>query len=286
MTMKRLIFGDLRPRFFSALAILAILTGAMVAGPLALTVLSGIVVSFLTYEWLTICKIERRTIFLIIVPLIFYAMYNAYLGLFRFSLGLLIASASFGIFLSWFAWHRRFLWGSLALIYFGVPFVLLTWMLFSYENATAILIWIILVVSGSDIGGYVIGSLLRGPKMIPEISPNKTWTGFLGGLFVAILLGGLGYKILVGDTPPLYMSIAALVVALVSVLGDLIESLIKRYHRVKDSGTWIPGHGGFLDRFDGYLFVLPIVVWMTYTAPAMFNDFAPNIEEWWAQWSS
>ncbi len=284
--MKRLVFGDLRPRFFSALAILGILAGAMVVGPWGLMILSGVIVSFLTYEWLTICKIERRIIFLIIVPTIFYAMYNAHLGFLRLSLGLLIASASFGIFLSWFAWHRRFLWGSLALIYFGVPFTLFAWMLFSYENATAVLIWIILVVSGSDIGGYIVGSLLRGPKMIPEISPNKTWIGFLGGLLAAVLLGGLGYKILVAETPPLYMSVAALVVGLVSVLGDLIESLIKRYHHVKDSGRWIPGHGGFLDRFDGYLFVFPVVVWMIHAAPAMFNDFAPNIEEWWLQWTS
>jgi phosphatidate cytidylyltransferase len=283
---KRFAFSDLRRRFFSTLAIFAIFSAMMFLGPLGLLFLSSILVGFLTYEWLTVCKIERRLIFLIIVPLIFYAMYNAYMGSLRLGMGLLLATASLGTFLSWFAWHRRFLWGSLALIYFGLPFTMLAWMLQTHDSGTAILLWTILVVSGSDIGGYLVGSLLRGPKMIPEISPNKTWTGFVGSLFSAILLGGLGYKVLAFHTPPLYMSVAAVVVGLVSIFGDLIESLIKRYHHVKDSGKWIPGHGGFLDRLDGYLFALPVVVWMMHVAPAMFGDFSPTLQEWWAHWSA
>ena len=275
------IFSDFKARFFSALVMVGALVLSIFLGPIALGVLGVFLVGVLTYEWLDLCKIQRRRVFWAIFPLILLAIYNAYLGRMRLGLGILFAGASLGIFLSWFAWHRRFLWGSLALVYFGVPFASFFWILQEAPNASAIFIWIIMVVSGSDIGGYVFGSLLKGPKLVPEISPNKTWTGLAGSLLTAVLLGGLAYKVLAFQKPPLYISIASLVVAFVSVLGDLIESLIKRYHHVKDSGNWIPGHGGFLDRLDGYLFVLPVVAWMISVAPEIFGLFASSFQEWW-----
>ena len=276
------IFSDFRKRFLSTLVILAVIALTVLGGHIALGVLGVLIVSALTHEWLGLCKIQRRKIFWVIVPLIVTAMYGAYGGRLKLSLGILFAVASLGVFLSWFAWHRRFLWGSLALVYFGIPFAMLSWMMHSHKNAPTVLLWIILVVSGSDIGGYIFGSLLRGPKLIPEVSPSKTWTGFLGSLLSALILGGVGYKCLTFEKAPLYIYVASLVIALVAILGDLIESLIKRYHRAKDSGSWIPGHGGFLDRLDSYLFVLPLVVWMMSVAPDIFNPFVSSFQEWWA----
>jgi phosphatidate cytidylyltransferase len=279
--MFEFVFSDFKKRFLSSLGIVGVLVLSVVFGHVSLWVFGGFLVCALTYEWLALCKIQRRSIFWVIVPIIFFALYNAYVGHVRLSFGLLFAASSIGIFLSWFAWHRRFLWGSLALVYFGVPFVSFFWMLQGYDNAPAILLWVVMVVSGSDIGGYVFGSLLRGPKLIPEVSPNKTWSGFLGSLLTAVLLGGLAYKLLTFQKPPLYISLASLIIALVSVLGDLIESLIKRYHHVKDSGTWMPGHGGVLDRLDGYLFALPVVVWMMSVEPEIFTAFVSSFQEWW-----
>lgn len=281
LRMKKFLFPDFKRRFLSTLVIVTVLAVIISLGPLALITLAGILVAFLTYEWLGLCKIERRYILLLIVPLIWGAMYQAYEGHVRLSFGLLLACASFGIFLSWFAWHRRFLWGSLALIYFGVSFTALAWMLQAYRNAPTVLIWLIFIVAGSDVGGYIVGSLFKGPKMVPEISPNKTWSGFIGSLIMAVLLGGMGYKLFVFQTPPLHVSVACVVIALVAILGDLTESLIKRYHHVKDAGSWIPGHGGFLDRLDSYLFVIPVVVWMMNVAPDMFSPFVPTFEDWW-----
>jgi phosphatidate cytidylyltransferase len=275
------LFSDFKKRFLSTIGIIGVVAASLSFGYISLCILGCVLICVLTYEWLVLCKIERRKIFFLMIPVLFLSLYNAYWGRMYLAFGILLSTASLGFFLSWFAWHRRLLWGSLALIYFGVPFVSLFWMLQGYDNGPAILLWIIMVVSGSDIGGYIFGSLLRGPKLIPEISPNKTWTGFLGSLLTAVLLGGLAYKLLTFQKPPLHISLASLIIGLVAVLGDLIESLIKRYHHVKDSGTWIPGHGGVLDRLDGYLFVLPIVVWMVSSEPDMFSAFVTSFQEWW-----
>lgn len=274
-------FGDFRQRFLSTLAMIAILAATLAFGKVGIAVIGSLLVCVLTYEWLNLCKIQRRKIFLVIVPILLSALYAAYLGRMRLSLGILFSVSSLGIFLSWFAWHRRFLWGSLALLYFGLPFACLLWMVQQYQNGPAILIWIIMVVSGCDMGGYVFGSLLKGPKIVPEISPKKTWSGVIGGLFAAFLFGGLGYKLLAFQKPPTYICIASIVLALVAILGDLIESLIKRYHHAKDAGSWIPGHGGFLDRLDSYLFVFPVTVWMVGVAPDIFDAFVGSFQEWW-----
>ncbi len=112
-----------------------------------------------------------------------------------------------------------------------------------------LLVWIILSVAAADIGGYMFGRKFQGPKLIPSISPKKTWSGFLGGLGLAVLVSivfsfvsgaGIGQMILFGA-----------LVSIASVAGDLIESSAKRRFGVKDAGTILPGHGGLLDRLDG-----------------------------------
>jgi phosphatidate cytidylyltransferase len=118
------------------------------------------------------------------------------------------------------------------------------------------LVLVFLVVWMTDIGGYFAGRGIGGPKLWPRVSPNKTWAGAIGGfagsLVIAIAFGGLGF----GKTAPLLILSGALSIA--SQLGDLFESAVKRRFGVKDSSHIIPGHGGLLDRLDG--FVAAVVV--------------------------
>ena len=107
------------------------------------------------------------------------------------------------------------------------------------------------VVWSADIFAYFAGTWLGGPKLLPKVSPKKTWAGFAGGMLVGTLAGGL-YASLVGMALPSAVALAALL-ALASVLGDLLMSLFKRGFGVKDSGHIIPGHGGILDRVDALM---------------------------------
>lgn len=119
------------------------------------------------------------------------------------------------------------------------------------EWGFAALMMVLLVVWAADIGGYFAGRGLGGPKLWPRVSPKKTWSGaiggFIGGLCVASGFAVMGY----GNWLPL-LGVAALL-SVVSQLGDLFESAVKRRFGVKDSSQIIPGHGGLMDRLDGYV---------------------------------
>jgi len=116
------------------------------------------------------------------------------------------------------------------------------------------LMLILLIVWATDIGGYFAGRALGGPKLWPRVSPKKTWAGAIGG-FVASLAVAAGFAAFgLGRTVPLLLLAAVLSCA--SQLGDLFESAVKRTFGVKDSSHIIPGHGGLLDRLDGFVFAV------------------------------
>jgi len=110
---------------------------------------------------------------------------------------------------------------------------------------------VLLVVWATDIGGYFAGRGIGGPKLWPRVSPNKTWAGAIGG-FVTSLHVALGFSLLgLGKAVPLLVLAATLSIA--AQCGDLFESAVKRHFGVKDSSHIIPGHGGILDRLDGFV---------------------------------
>jgi phosphatidate cytidylyltransferase len=118
----------------------------------------------------------------------------------------------------------------------------------------------------ADIFAFAVGSLLKGPKLWPRYSPNKTWSGFFGGL-VAASLGAIGIVALSQALPALpdlhlawpVAAVIGLLGGLATMAGDLWESMLKRRFGVKDSGDLIPGHGGMLDRVDGLMFAAIVV---------------------------
>ena len=111
-----------------------------------------------------------------------------------------------------------------------------------------LLIWVFLVVWSTDIGAYFAGRAIGGPKLAPSISPNKTVAGLIGGVLAATILAGLWVYAV--KLPATLLSLAP-PLAVAAQMGDLFESGLKRRAGVKDSGTWLPGHGGLLDRLDG-----------------------------------
>lgn len=113
------------------------------------------------------------------------------------------------------------------------------------------LVFTLLVVWVTDIGGYFAGRAIGGPKLAPRISPKKTWAGAIGGLVLSIAIAFAAAAIGWGRIEPLL--VLAIGLSIVSQLGDLFESWVKRRFGVKDSSQIIPGHGGLLDRLDGFV---------------------------------
>lgn len=136
---------------------------------------------------------------------------------------------------------------------YGLALLLAVAALYRFREADGLAgaIWLVLVVVAADIGGYFFGRILGGPKILPRISPKKTWSGTLGGWLLAALVG-LGFSMFhgLGASGLVLLSVLC---AIASQLGDVAESAIKRHAGVKDSSRLIPGHGGFLDRFDALI---------------------------------
>ena len=118
-----------------------------------------------------------------------------------------------------------------------------------------IFLFYLFLVWGNDVFAYLVGISIGRHKMCPRLSPKKSWEGFFGGVLGSLAMGVLGAYVVEGNY--LVWLGLALVVSLSSVVGDLVESMFKRDAGVKDSGNFIPGHGGMLDRFDALILSAP-----------------------------
>ena len=194
------------------------------------------------------------------------AVFAAYTGWYRSAWGLMIAGACIAAIASR-GRAMRAMDAAYGVIYIAPACIALTWLRdvnqeqFHWAPGPGVS-WTLLLVCvtwGADIGAYAVGNLLKGPKLWPRISPNKTWSGFVGGLIVASIVSAL----VNGVVETNLSTGAALAIGffggLATMAGDLWESILKRRFGVKDSGDLIPGHGGILDRVDGHMFAVIVV---------------------------
>ncbi|MEM8539861.1 MAG: phosphatidate cytidylyltransferase [Pseudomonadota bacterium] len=130
----------------------------------------------------------------------------------------------------------------------------------SDHNGIFALLFLCAAVWSTDIGAYFAGRAIGGPKLAPKISPNKTISGALGGVLAAMIISGLIVGVLGDGNLTIYLILAAFL-SVISQIGDLYESWMKRQAGVKDSGAIIPGHGGAMDRVDGLVFAA-ISLWV------------------------
>ena len=152
-----------------------------------------------------------------------------------------------------------------AILYVAVPWSILNFAVFNaeYQFSGILLLCFFAIVWGSDVGAYLFGITLGqkyGKKLFPSISPKKSWIGFWGGMFMALVVAAVMHYIGIFAYPLVHCLVLAVLLNVAGVYGDLIESQWKRHYSVKDSGNILPGHGGLLDRFDSTLIAIPVGV--------------------------
>ena len=128
----------------------------------------------------------------------------------------------------------------------------------SFSSNKLILLFLLVICASTDIGGFFFGRLIGGMK-ITKISPNKTYSGFLGSIILSLFLGHIYFEFM-SDTIKLNINLFyfIIIISLISQIGDLVISYFKRLAKIKDTGSILPGHGGILDRIDGMLLALPL----------------------------
>ena len=146
---------------------------------------------------------------------------------------------------------ERRIWTATGFVYAAAAELASVLVRFDQIKGFAALMLVLLVVWVTDIGGYFAGRGIGGPKLWPRVSPKKTWAGAIGGFAASLAVAG-GFAAL-GQGPVVPLLLLAAVLSVASQLGDLFESAVKRRFGVKDSSQIIPGHGGLLDRLDGFV---------------------------------
>jgi phosphatidate cytidylyltransferase len=143
-------------------------------------------------------------------------------------------------------------WGAIGVAYAGTLLIAPVALRRDRESGFVAILFLFAVVWATDILGYFIGRAIGGAKLAPHISPKKTWSGACGGA-VGALAAGIAVVYIAGNTALLPVASVALVLSVVSQAGDLFESAVKRQFGVKDASHVIPGHGGLMDRLDGFI---------------------------------
>jgi phosphatidate cytidylyltransferase len=262
-------WGDLRKRALSA----AVLGPAAIAciwlGAEAFAGMLAVGVALLAWEWVHMCGRRVRVLPGMAVPLaVFAAGALAVADHVRWALFALLVG--FGI--AWFfarsmaeTLTQPALRLAIGVLYIGLAGVALIELRHDTDAGRGNVLFLFLVVWASDIGAYMAGRMLGGPKLWPAVSPNKTWSGAMGGLVAANLVALACAWSFTPDARAIAVVAVASLLGVASQAGDLLESAIKRHFHVKDSSHLIPGHGGLLDRMDGVLAAAPVAALLSFS---------------------
>jgi phosphatidate cytidylyltransferase len=248
--------GALRRRILSALVLVPVALGAIWAGEISTTILAALAGGLMAWEWgKLIGRLDNAVEAALFVGVGAGSVLVA--GFWSAQAGLVCAAVGVaGLTLS--GMRRQPGWTAA-----GLGWILLATICFVVLRADPAFgwpttLWLLLVVWAIDTAAYVVGRSVGGPKLAPRISPNKTWSGLLGGMAGAVLVG-LVFGWIDGVSGPWRLALVSGGLAVVEQIGDIAESYAKRRFGAKDSGNLIPGHGGLLDRLDGMLAVVTTI---------------------------
>jgi phosphatidate cytidylyltransferase len=241
---------ELLLRIASAVVLVALSVGAVWAGAWPFGLLLALVAAVASWEW---GRVVRDTSFdgfcllhgLAVVLAAFAATWG--LGV-PAAIGLLVVAIVMGV----LRWRQRDLLSGVGVLATGLPGVSLAWLRTDTSHGLEAVLFVFVVVWATDVGGYLFGRTIGGPKLWVRVSPNKTWSGAIGSLVLAGAAGLVAGRLMdSADLPGL--SLIAVMLGFSAILGDLAESALKRRFGRKDASNLIPGHGGILDRVDGLM---------------------------------
>ena len=243
---------DLAPRLVSGIVMASAAIATLWVGGDVFTLFWLAAALAVHWEWQTLIGGRARVSRLAVGALaVVAATYSARHG--RLDLALLALAAGVAL-LGWISEPAKRLWSAGGLVYAGLAPTAVVSLRLGLEGFEAIL-WLFAVVWGTDVMAYFGGRSIGGPKLWPRVSPSKTWSGFLVGVTCGALAGILALAASGGLSRGSWPGVLelGLVTAIVSQGGDLFESSVKRHFGVKDSSRLIPGHGGVMDRLDGFI---------------------------------
>ena len=239
-------------RVVVGLILAVIAAAALLAGHASFALLLVVVALAMAWEWGGIVRDHDD---LLLLGLHFLATIGVGYGFYVQAYGLGFATLSGAVLLGGLLRRHaaHLVWSLLGFFYTSAPLAALLVLNSDPNYGTLAVAYLVIIVAVTDTGAYFSGRGFGGPKLAPKISPNKTWSGFLGGVGLA---GAAGFAVahFAKLNAPEILALISLGLAGVSQLGDLFESYVKRRFGVKDSSRLIPGHGGVMDRFDGLTF--------------------------------
>lgn len=240
---------ELKLRAASAFLLAGCALGALFAGPEVFSVLVAMVALAMCWEWGHIVRRGggRDVSFLVHAGSVLSAVAAATFASTELAFGMLAVGALALLVLNFPTGPGVSLLG---VLYVGIPAILLIWLRGSEPYGLTAVIFIFAVVWAGDIGAFIGGRLIGGPKLYPSVSPNKTWAGLISGVVASLAVAVVFWSIVVA-APFWHLIGCAILLGIAAQLGDLAESALKRLFRVKDASDLIPGHGGFMDRLDG-----------------------------------
>jgi len=261
----------LKQRFFTAVALVVPFLAVLFLGSLThFALLAGVVVSLAAWEWAGLSAVTKpalRLSFVFMVAAIALGLAwlihqpdsSQYLRTV-----LVVAVFWWGLALLWVQGYpsSALIWGSSPVrLLMGLFILVPAWLALMFLRAQPHGAWLVLMVvftvAAADIGAYFTGRAIGKTKLAKNVSPGKSWEGVLGGMFSVLVLGIIA-KVTILHGSWWSLIVVLIPTALVSVLGDLVESMVKRHQGVKDSGHLLPGHGGFMDRIDGLVAAAPV----------------------------
>jgi phosphatidate cytidylyltransferase len=255
---KRFDWSNLGLRVASAVVLVPAVLAAAWFGGWPYLVLIAIGVAFLAIEWGGMsAPVSPTRVSAAVAAAVLIAVFVGYRGDFIWAWGAIFLTA-LGAAVVARGVAERPSDAAYGVLYIAPAALCLVWLRSTNQGAW----WTMMLFAATwaaDIGAFAVGSTLKGPKLWPRFSPNKTWSGFIGGLLASMAAGTL-----MAALPYFQLNIWAaafigLTVGLATMAGDLWESALKRRFGVKDSGDLIPGHGGLLDRVDGLMFAVVVM---------------------------
>ena len=256
--------SPLATRFLSASLLAPPVLAAIFFGPPYSDLLILLCGALMAWEWARLCSQgQRDAAFLLVIAVALLVPALGAFGYWWSAAALLLAGAVTAAALAWRSGGARSAWLAFGLLYVGL--FCLAFQAVRLRGWEPV-VWLLLVVWATDIGAYFAGRGIGGPKLAPRISPNKTWAGLVGGMLAAGAVAAVaGPWLPHAGGPTGWVVPLAVCLAVVAQMGDLLESFYKRRYNAKDSSNLIPGHGGILDRADGLMAALLVMVGIVLT---------------------